>query len=95
MRPGGELKVDTTICHEIRQNRELVVIDHVAEDQEWRSHPTPAMYGFQSYISAPIVLENGAFFGTLCPIDPLPFATAKARNRRHVRALRGFDRTQR
>ena len=31
--PGGELKVETTICHEIRQGREAVVIDHVAEDQ--------------------------------------------------------------
>jgi signal transduction histidine kinase len=30
------------------------------------------MYGFQSYISMPIVLPNGAFFGTLCAIDPRP-----------------------
>jgi signal transduction histidine kinase len=30
------------------------------------------MYGFQSYISAPIVLADGSFFGTLCAIDPRP-----------------------
>jgi signal transduction histidine kinase len=30
------------------------------------------MYGFQSYISMPIILSNGAFFGTLCAIDPRP-----------------------
>jgi signal transduction histidine kinase len=30
------------------------------------------MYGFQSYISMPIVLPNGQFFGTLCAIDPRP-----------------------
>jgi GAF domain-containing protein len=30
------------------------------------------MYGFQSYISVPIVLANGSFFGTLCAIDPHP-----------------------
>jgi GAF domain-containing protein len=30
------------------------------------------MYGFQSYISVPIVLADGSFFGTLCAIDPRP-----------------------
>ena len=69
---GGELKVETTICDEIRQAGEPVVIDHVAEDQVYCGHPTPAMYGFQSYISMPIRRPNGEFFGTLCAIDPRP-----------------------
>jgi signal transduction histidine kinase len=30
------------------------------------------MYGFQSYISVPIVRADGTFFGTLCAIDPRP-----------------------
>ena len=30
------------------------------------------MYGFQSYISVPIILADGTFFGTLCAIDPRP-----------------------
>ena len=47
--PGGELKLETTICHEIRQAGTEVVIDHVAEDQTYCRHHTPAMYGFQSY----------------------------------------------
>jgi signal transduction histidine kinase len=72
LKPGGELKVETTICHEIRGSGRPVVIDHVAEDESFRGHHTPAMYGFQSYISVPIVLENGTFFGTLCAIDPRP-----------------------
>src|ERR1700733_6194580 len=70
--PGGELKLETTICNEIRQSREPVVIDHVAEDVSFCDHPTPAMYGFQSYISMPIILGDGSFFGTLCAIDPSP-----------------------
>jgi GAF domain-containing protein len=72
LKPGGELKVETTICHEIRQAREGVVIDHVAEDEIYRGHPTPAMYGFQSYISMPIIRRDGTMFGTLCAIDPKP-----------------------
>jgi signal transduction histidine kinase len=72
LQPGGELQVATTICHEIRQSGSAVVIDHVAEDDTFRQHPTPAMYGFQSYISVPIVRPSGGFFGTLCAIDPRP-----------------------
>jgi len=72
LKPGGELKVETTICHEIRQSGEAVIIDHVARDDDFRDHHTPAQYGFQSYISMPIVLRDGTFFGTLCAIDPQP-----------------------
>jgi signal transduction histidine kinase len=72
LKPGGELEIGTTICNEIRQSRREVVIDHVAQDQTFCGHPTPARYGFQSYISVPILLPNGTFFGTLCAIDPNP-----------------------
>ncbi|MET0439659.1 MAG: GAF domain-containing sensor histidine kinase [Devosia sp.] len=70
--PGGELKVETTLCHEIRQHRHIVAIDNVAEDATYKSHHTPQLYGLQSYISVPIVLPDGRFFGTLCAIDPNP-----------------------
>jgi transcriptional regulator with XRE-family HTH domain len=70
--PGGELKLETTICNEIRQHGEAVVIDHVAKDKTFAHHPTPVMYGFQSYISMPIIRQDGSFFGTLCAIDPKP-----------------------
>jgi len=70
--PGGELQVETTICHEIRQSGEAVVIDSVADDLVFCGHHTPAQYGFQSYISMPIILGDGSFFGTLCAIDPRP-----------------------
>jgi signal transduction histidine kinase len=72
LQPGGELKVETTICNEVRERREAVIINHVAEDEAYCGHPTPAKYGFQSYISMPIVLADGTFFGTLCAIDPRP-----------------------
>lgn len=70
--PGDELELKTTICDEIRQHGNAVVIDHVGGDPAWRSHPTPMLYGFQSYVSIPIVLADGSFFGTLCAIDPEP-----------------------
>jgi signal transduction histidine kinase len=72
LKPGGQLKIETTICNEIRDHRDAVVIDHVAEHPVYRGHHTPAIYGFQSYISVPILLADGSFFGTLCAIDPRP-----------------------
>jgi len=72
LKPGDELQIKTTICDEIRQDRKAVIIDNVSEDPEFRYHHTPAMYGLQSYISVPIMLKDGSFFGTLCAIDPKP-----------------------
>src|SRR6201985_2116641 len=72
LKPGGELKVETTLCHEIRQSGEAVIIDHVAEDPFYACHHTPQTHGLQSYISMPIRLADGSFFGTLCAIDPEP-----------------------
>lgn len=72
LRPGGELQLETTICNEIRQDGQAVVIDEVAADAGFCGHPTPAQYGFQSYISYPIVRAGTGFWGTLCAIDPRP-----------------------
>ncbi|MNK05439.1 Bacteriophytochrome [compost metagenome] len=72
LKPGGELELKTTICDEIRQSCTAVIIDHVEEDSFYKTHHTPLMYGFQSYISVPIFRKNGEFFGTLCAIDPHP-----------------------
>jgi len=69
---GGELKIETTICNEIRDHRQVVAIDNVAEDATYCDHHTPRMYGLLSYISVPIVLSNDTFFGTLCAIDIAP-----------------------
>jgi signal transduction histidine kinase len=72
MRPGDELDIKTTFCQDIWRSRKGIVIDDVAADPRYCDHPTPAMYGFQSYISMPILLRDGQFFGTLCAIDTRP-----------------------
>jgi GAF domain-containing protein len=54
------------------QNNVSLFTGVVLEDDVFCGHPTPAMYGFQSYISVPIVLPGKRFFGTLCAIDPKP-----------------------
>lgn len=74
--PGGELKVQTTICSEIREHGQAVVFDDCSLDPDWRAHPVPILYGFKSYAAFPIFLAGGEFYGTLCAIDPAPRALA-------------------
>ncbi len=49
--------------------------------------PPPRNYGFQSYISVPIQLTDGTFFGTLCAIDPRP---AKVNNAQTIGTFKLF-----
>ncbi|MCR6661270.1 MAG: GAF domain-containing sensor histidine kinase [Asticcacaulis sp.] len=72
LKPGGELKVETTLCHEIRQSLKVIAFDDAADDPHNATHHTPAIYGLKSYISVPIILPDGRFFGTLCAIDSRP-----------------------
>lgn len=69
---GGKLEVKTTLCDEVRSERDTIVIDHAAEDPRFADHPTPRLYGLQSYISTPIIRSDGTLFGTLCAIDRTP-----------------------
>lgn len=72
LKPGDELPLETTICNEVRQQREVVVFDDAQAHPSFRDHATPKLYNFRSYISVPIITPDGEFFGTLCAIDPEP-----------------------
>jgi len=85
--PGGELVLETTICNEIRQHHQPVVFGDVTRDPVYSQHHTPKHYGLESYISVPIFLRDGAFFGTLCAIDSRP---AKLDDPAIVRSLQLF-----
>lgn len=69
---GQDLVLESTICNEIRQHRTTVAFDQASAHPVFAGHPTPAQYGFESYISVPILRPDGSFFGTLCALDPDP-----------------------
>jgi PAS domain-containing protein len=69
---GGELPVERTLCDTVRSTRNAIVIDEVATDPVYREHYTQMIFGLQSYIAVPILLEDGEVFGTLCAIDRKP-----------------------
>ena len=69
---GDEVKTSTTVCHKVRQTGKAIVISDLAQDALHSFRPAPAALVYRSYISVPIVLSGGRFFGTLCAIDPRP-----------------------
>ncbi len=71
---GGELDVNTTLCHAVTACAAPIVIDQASQDPAWRDHPTPKLYGFESYIAVPVFRRDGSVFGTICGLDPQPFA---------------------
>jgi GAF domain-containing protein len=71
---GSELDVDTTLCAEVRGGPRAILIDNVAEDPIFHDHHTPRLYGFQSYISAPIIRGDGSLFA----IDAAPAKLANS-----------------
>lgn len=70
LKDAGELKVETTICNLIRDSKKEVVFDDISNEDNEVYRQVASLYGFSSYISYPIVLNDGAVFGTLCAIDP-------------------------
>jgi signal transduction histidine kinase len=69
---GGQLPVESTLCIESKRARTPIVIDHASLDARYCNHHTPQTYKIESYVSVPIVLATGRYFGNLCAIDPAP-----------------------
>ncbi|MDB6178297.1 GAF domain-containing sensor histidine kinase [Paracoccus sp. Z330] len=72
LRPGDELRIDTTLCQDVEQSHQEIVIDDVLSDPAYCNHQVPRDYGFRSYLSFPVYRKDGEFFGTLCALDPEP-----------------------
>jgi signal transduction histidine kinase len=89
LNPGGQLDVRTTLCIEAKALGAPIAIDHASMDPQYRDHHTPKRYHIESYVSVPIVLPDGRYFGNLCAIDPSPAAVA---NPRIVGMFEGFAR---
>jgi signal transduction histidine kinase len=76
LKPGDQLDLESTLCIESKRSNEPIVIEHASADPRYCSHHTPRIYKIESYVSVPIVLANGRYFGNLCAIDPAPAKVA-------------------
>jgi signal transduction histidine kinase len=76
LEPGGQLELETMLCIESRRSNEPIVIEHASTDRRYCNHRAVKLYEIESYVSVPIVLPNGRYFGNLCAIDPSPAKVA-------------------
>lgn len=87
---GGQLEVATTLCSEVRDHHQPIVIEHASAEPEFCNHPTPKLYGFESYIAVPIFRQGGAYFGNLCALDARPARPDSLREPRTLAMLQLF-----
>jgi hypothetical protein len=69
---GDQLDVATTLCREVRSTGEPIIIEHASQEASYCGHPTPRLYGLESYIAVPIFRPGGEYFGNVCALDSRP-----------------------
>jgi signal transduction histidine kinase len=72
LKPGTQLDLQATICAEARALRAPVAFDSASQDPIFCKHPLPGQYGIESFVSVPIILHDGRYFGNLCALDRHP-----------------------
>jgi signal transduction histidine kinase len=76
VKAGGQLTFRTNSAFELQASRTPIVIEHASADPRYRTSAASKIYKIESYISVPIFLPNGRYFGNLCAHDPLPIKVA-------------------
>ena len=71
LKPGQQLDLKPRLCESNRPN-EAIVIEQVSADPRYCNHHMLKIHKIESYVSVPIILANGRFFGNLCAVDPAP-----------------------
>ena len=76
VKAGGQLALRTNLDFESQASRAPIVVEHASTDPRYRTNPDPKIYQIESYISVPIFLPGGRYFGNLCALDPRPIKVA-------------------
>lgn len=70
---GAEIPIGETYCREEMTAKAPFVLGD-AELEGFGEHPGYTRHGLRAYVGAPIELEDGTVFGTLCAVDRQPRA---------------------
>jgi GAF domain-containing protein len=76
VKAGGQLALRTNLAFESQASRTPIVVEHASTDPRYRTNADPKIYQIESYISVPIFLPGGRYFGNLCAFDPRPIKVA-------------------
>jgi signal transduction histidine kinase len=72
VKAGGQLAFRTNLPFESQASRTPIVVEHASSDSRYRTNADPNLHKIESYISVPIFLPSGRYFGKLCAFDPRP-----------------------
>jgi signal transduction histidine kinase len=76
VKAGGQLALRTNLAFESQASRAPIVVERASTDPRYRINADPRIYQIESYISVPIFLPSGRYFGNLCALDPRPIKVA-------------------
>jgi len=72
VKAGDPLAFSTNLAFESQASRTPIVIEHASRDPRYRNPSVPKLRQIESYVSVPIFLSSGHYFGNLCAMDPKP-----------------------
>jgi signal transduction histidine kinase len=73
---GAPFPLRTNLAFELQSSRAPIVVEHASADPRRRTDANSKIYRIESYISVPIFLPNGRYFGSLYAFDPLPISAS-------------------
>ncbi|HEX3396948.1 MAG TPA: GAF domain-containing sensor histidine kinase [Steroidobacteraceae bacterium] len=76
LEPGAQLDLETMLCTDSKGSDAAIVIEEASTDARYCDRRMPELYKIESYVSVPIILADGRYFGNLCTIDPAPARVA-------------------
>ena len=79
IKAADTLALRTNLALECQATRTPIVIEQASTDLRYRNQKGTKLYQIESYVSVPIFLSSGCYFGTLCALDPKPAKVAEPR----------------
>jgi signal transduction histidine kinase len=73
---GAPFVLKTNLALESESTRAPLIVEHASTDARYRTEAGSDVYRIEGYISVPIFVANGRYFGTLCAFDPHPMTIA-------------------
>ena len=72
VKAGDVFPWSSTICHRMVDGLGPIIAPDLSKIHAYASSAIAMTHGIQAYIGVPLLKEDGAIFGTLCGISPVP-----------------------
>ncbi|GAC1496479.1 MAG: GAF domain-containing sensor histidine kinase [Steroidobacteraceae bacterium] len=79
LKAGEDLPIDTALCMASRATRTPIIIENASTDPHHDLDRSSRLRNIQSYVTVPIVMADGRYFGNLCALDTAPAQVALPR----------------